>query len=160
MSSVLFAAGFEKVFLGMPYDWDRSIAVLAGPNPFIGLENRDGKPWPAPSALSVLVQRLDGFVKAEKRPAPPQVELYRFSFKPPRSRGWVAWLREDRPYGLDDKLPLRQVRLEMVPTPAVVRAIPTSRNVPPERLFVAGRPVVIDMDPTPVIIERGRREVR
>ena len=29
-----FAAGFEKVFLGMPYDWDRSLAALAGPNPF------------------------------------------------------------------------------------------------------------------------------
>jgi len=148
-----FAAGFEKVFLGMPYDWDRSVAELATKNPFIGLTDREGTPWPALHAFSLLVKRLDGFVKADKQPAPPKVELYRFSFAPPRSEVWAAWLREDEPYGLDDPLPKQRVRLEMIRTPAVARAIPTSKKGLDEKRFSAGEPLVIELGPTPVLIE-------
>jgi len=140
----------------MPYDWDRSITALAGPNPFIGLTSRDGKPWPALRAFRVLVERLDGFVKAEKRPAPPNVELFRFTFEPPRAEVWVAWLRQDRPLGLDDELPKKKVRLKMVRAPAVVRAIPSSSKAPAERRFAAGEPVFMELDPTPVVIHLRR----
>jgi len=91
-----FAAGFEKVFMGMPSDWDVGFGALL-PNPYVGLCDRTGKPWPAFGALTTLAAAIDGFARAEKLPAPREVELVRFTFADGRPPVWVAWLSRHWP---------------------------------------------------------------
>jgi hypothetical protein len=149
-----FAAGFEKVFMGMASDWDRTLGALSTPNPFIGLLDGEGKPWPAFYALRLLVEKLDGFAHAEQVPAPEGVELYRFTFAPPRPPVWVAWLKETKVRGLNDSLPVREVTLKGVKGPAIVWTTPTTTVMPKGEPW--GRPgedIVLRLSPTPVVIE-------
>ncbi len=152
-----FAAGFEKVFMGMPSDWDGTVATLSTPNPFIGLMDRKGRPWPALRALGELVPAIDGFRAAQKRPAPAGVELYRFSFARGRQPVWLAWLEPAETLGPDDALPQQRVRLEAIATPAVAQRIPTADEEPTPVRFADGQPLVLDLDPTPVIVVEQSR---
>ncbi len=146
-----FSAGFDKVFLGMPYDWDKSVSALATPNPFIGLCDRDGKPWPALAAFAAMVRALDGFEAARVVQASGGVALHRFDFEGGRPSAWVAWLEDERVRGLDDPLPSRSVALPGVPAGAVATPIPTS-TLEPKTLRV-GAGGVLTLTPTPVIVE-------
>jgi hypothetical protein len=148
-----FAAGFEKVFMGMAYDWDWSVGALSTRNPFLGLLDRRGRPWPAFHALRILVEKLDGFERAERIAAPEGIELYRFTFVGDRHPVWVAWLSEAEPRGLDDPLPTRSVRLEAIRGPATAHLIPTEGD---EAVVVetGGQGALeLVLTSTPVIIE-------
>jgi len=149
-----FAAGFEKVFMGMPNDWDQSLAALTVQNPFMGLTSADGEPWPAFYALKLLVQKLDGFAQAEKMPAESGVELYRFTFDDGRSPVWVAWLWEDEVRGMNDPLPTREVRLD-IPGPVTVYTIPTTADGSYETLHLEGSPdgIVVELSPEPILLQ-------
>jgi hypothetical protein len=147
-----FAAGAEKVFMGMPDDWDKSPAAWGAPNPFLGLVDRKGQPWPALAALRTLVAELDGFVTAAPVAAPEGVELFRFTFPPPRTPTWVAWLRVEAPYGLDDPLPRRKVVLDAIRGPATVRPVPTKAEPALPTTLPSGQPLQLDLAPTPVTI--------
>ncbi len=147
-----FGAGFEKVFLGMPDDWDASIAVLATPNPFIGLCDSGGEPWPALAVFAMFVEKLDGFVTAEKVPGQPGVALYRFDFASGRAPVWVVWLKEDAVRGLADELPMRSVQLPRITSPAVATPIQTDGEPPSELRFAPNSTVQLALTPTPVII--------
>jgi len=149
-----FAAGFEKVFMGMPNDWDRSLSALTVSNPFIGICDRTGKPWPAFYALRMLVEQLDGFQRAERVEGPAGVELYRFSFGGGRPERWVAWLAEDHTRGPDEPLPQRTVRLAAVKGPVRIWRTPV-RAEPPhaQRAGEPGKPLVLTITPMPVLIE-------
>lgn len=146
-----FAAGFEKVFMGMPIDWDRGISGLAWPNPYMGLLDPDGNPWPAYDTLQVLIEKLDGFVRAERLPAPEEVSLYRFDFVDGRGPVWVVWLEENAPRGLDDALSQKLVTLENVsiktateiPTAGQVKEIPFEQNGEDCSLLVSPTPVIL-----------------
>ncbi|RMG52506.1 MAG: hypothetical protein D6723_08610 [Acidobacteria bacterium] len=148
-----FAAGFEKVFMGMPNDWDKMLARFTVANPFIGLTDSDGDPWPAFYALALLVDKLDGFAQAEKIEADPGVELYRFLFADGRPPVWVAWLWEDEVRGMNDPLPAREVRLP-IRGPVTMYTIPTSgdhyRTVP-----LDGSPsgLAVELTPEPVLFQ-------
>lgn len=148
-----FAAGFEKVFMGMAFDWDRSAGALSTANPFIGLVNSEGRPWPAFHAFRMLVERLDGFTAFERVEGPDGVELFRVAFADGRSPRWVAWLDEVAVRGLDDALPRRSIRFDALSGPATVRRIPTiGSEVTSIELREAG-PIELELTPTPVIIE-------
>ncbi len=142
-----FAAGFEKVFMGMPDDWDRSVAALSTANPFLGLTDREGRPWPAFHALTQLVRHLDGFREVERLQAPSDVALYRFRFDGKPSL-WVAWLEEERPRGPDDPLPAVRVSLAGIATPATATAIRTDERDPQPQPFTGS----VELGPTPLII--------
>ena len=150
-----FAAGFEKVFMGMPNDWDKSLAALAVRNPFIGLTDSDGDPWPAFYAYKLLVEKLDGFAQAEKMSAPPGVELYRFTFDDGRPAVWVAWLWEDEVRGMNDPLPTRQAHLD-IPGPVTMYTIPTTSDAY-ETVRLEGGPdgLVVELSPEPVLLQEG-----
>lgn len=146
-----FASGFERVFMGMPRDWDGSPAALSTANPFLGLLDSKGAPWPAFHALTQLVELVDGFARAERLPSEDRVELYRFTFDDGRRPVWVAWLAEDRVRGQGDRLPSRVVRLEAIPRPASVWTTPTSDRVPPahdlgDELTIGPTPLLIRED--------------
>ncbi len=147
-----FAAGFEKVFMGMPNDWDKSLAVLTVPNPYIGLADANGNPWPAFYALKLLVERLDGFAQAEKIPAEPGVELYRFTFADGRSPVWVTWLAEETVRPLGTPLPKQQVRLD-IPGPVTLYTIPTT-GADYEVVRLEGGPdgLTLELSPEPVLL--------
>jgi len=143
-----FAAGFEKVFMGMPEDWDGGWSVLAHANPYLGLIGSSGELWPAYHAFALLVRHLDGFTKAERADAPPGVECYRFDFAAPRPPVHVAWLADDVVRGIDSPIPRRTVVLSAVEGPVTVIAGDE------RRMGTAGRPLSIELDATPVIIVR------
>ncbi|THB68886.1 MAG: hypothetical protein D6E12_05680, partial [Desulfovibrio sp.] len=109
-----FAGGAEKVFVGMPMDWDQGLEALAWPNPFMGLLSSDGSPWPAVHAMTFLVAELDGFSSAEQVPTEGDIRLYRFTFSDGRSSLWVAWLHEFEPRGMGDQYPRVEVALPHV----------------------------------------------
>jgi len=151
-----FAAGFEKVFMGMPNDWDRSLAALTVQNPFIGLTDHAGNPWPAFYALKLLVEKLDGFVWAEKVATESEdVALYRFTFADGRAPVWVAWLWEDEVRGLNDPLPKREVHLPLS-GPVTLYTIPTE-GASYETLELSGSPsgLTLELSPEPVLLEEG-----
>jgi len=148
-----FAAGFEKVFMGMPNDWDQSLAALATANPFIGLTDSEGNPWPAFYALKLLVEKLDGFAQAEKVASEQGVELYRFSFSDGRTTVWVAWLAEDEVRGMDDPLPTRQVRLGIT-GPVTMYTIPTTGDDYETRSLTGDQDgLIIELSPEPVLLQ-------
>jgi len=150
-----FAAGAQKVFMGMPGDWDVPPAAWVVPNPYIGLMSSSCEPWPAYYAMKLLVEKLDGFDTVEQVAAAPDVELYRFGFSGGRTV-WVAWLSEKKVRGLSDPLPARRVSLAPVRGPALVLRIPTSgQPAEPERIDESG-PVRLRLSPTPVVIEPVR----
>lgn len=152
-----FAAGFEKVFLGMATDWDHSLGALSTPNPFLGLVDRGGHAWPALYALRDLRAALDGFATAERVEAGSGVFLARFTFAGGRAPVWVAWLEEERVRGLDDPLPARPVRLPGVTGVQRVRAVPTTSDRAEEVPFEAGTAWLgLTLGPTPVIVEQER----
>ena len=148
-----FAAGFEKVFMGMPHDWDRSLARFTVANPYIGLASADGRPWPAFHAMRLLVQYLDHFRTARRMRAPEGVALYRFDFANNRPAVWVAWLEEQQPRSLDDPLPVRAVTLPGISGTVRVLTIPTEGDQTTE-LHMGSRGAVLrlKLSPTPVLI--------
>lgn len=149
-----FAAGVEKVFVGMPIDWDKGIGKLGWPNPYVGLLNDAGEPWPVYHALGFLVKELDGFTRAEPVPAPKGVSLYRFRFAAPRKPVWVAWLEDPKPRGLEAKLPIRNVRLNRVRRAVSAQEVPTLGDRPREKPFSRTRAgVKLKLTPTPVLIK-------
>ena len=153
VSVTRFAAGFEKVFMGMPNDWDQSLAALATANPFIGLTDSEGNPWPAFYALKLLVEKLDGFAQAEKVASEQGVELYRFSFSDGRTTVWVAWLAEDEVRGMDDPLPTRQVRLGIT-GPVTMYTIPTTGDDYETRSLTGDQDgLIIELSPEPVLLQ-------
>jgi len=149
-----FAAGFEKVFMGMPGDWDKSLlAVLVVPNPYIGLADADGNPWPAFYSLKLLVEKLDGFAQAEQMPSEPGVELYRFTFADGRPPVWVAWLAEETVRPLGTPLPRQQVRLEIT-APVTLYTIPTTgADYTTTRLEGDASGLTLELSPEPAILE-------
>ena len=150
-----FAAGFEKVFMGMASDWDRTPGAFSTPNPFLGLLDRKGKPWPAFYALQLLVEKIDGFARADKMPAPEGVELYRFTFAARRPEIWVAWLTEEKVRGLDDPLPVKRVLLRGLTGPVTVWTTPTTgRAKRGKRRGKSGEEVVVELSPTPLLVQR------
>jgi len=150
-----FAAGAEKVFMGMPSDWDGTPAALMAPNPYIGLLDRKCQPWPAFYAMKFLVARLDGFASAERWPAEKGVELYRFTFADGRPVVWVAWLAEEALRGLDHPLAKRRVTLRSVQGPVRVQTAPTTSRSPKTTRLTGTGPATVDLTPTPVIMEQG-----
>ena len=149
-----FASGFEKVFMGMPDDWDRGPEQFAGPNPFVGLMDRSANPWPAFHAFSLLVSKLDGFRTAEQVAGPAGVDVYRFAFEEGRPV-WVAWLKQTTPLGPVDAHPVKLVSFTEISSPAIVRPIPTSNDEPRPIQFSAGEAVEFDLSTTPVIISEN-----
>ena len=148
-----FAAGFARVFMGMPNDWDRSPAAFLAPNPYLGLTDADGNPWPAFYALKLLVERLDGFALAEQIPAQVGVDLYRFTFADGRPTVWVAWLKEDTTRPLGTPLPRQQVRLD-IPGPITLYTIPTTGpDYETIRLEPGPDGLVLELGPEPVLLE-------
>jgi hypothetical protein len=148
-----FAAGFEKVFMGMPNDWDKTLGALAVTNPFIGLTDSDGDPWPAFYAYQLLAEKVDGFAQAEKMPAESGVELYRFTFDDGRPAVWVAWLWEDEVRGMNDPLPTQEVRLDIA-GPVTMYTIPTTGDAY-ETVPLEGGPngLVVQLSPEPVLFQ-------
>lgn len=153
-----FAAGFEKVFMGMASDWDGTLGARLTANPYLGLLDSQGKPWAAFYALKLLAEKTDGFSHAEKMNSNPGVELYRFRFQEGRPAVWVVWLSEDKVQGMDDPLPRVRVPLKDIRRPALLWETPTSAGDPkPVRLEVSSQPVIVDLTPTPVIIQEETR---
>ncbi len=147
-----FAAGYEKVFMGMPCDWDRGFAPLIVPNPYLGLLDRDGNPWPAFYAFQSLAARIDGFRTAERVDADGRVELFRFTFNDGRPVVWVAWLAEQEPRGIDEPLPARTVVLSAVRGAARAERIPTKGPGPEPVRLLKRSPLTMELTPTPVLI--------
>jgi len=147
-----FAAGAQKVFMGMPSDWDGTPAAWIVPNPYLGLLSRTGEPWPAFHAMKQLAEKIDGFARAEHVPAEDGVELYRFDFNDRRPDVWVAWLADARPRGLDDPLPQRRVRLEAIRPPVRLQPVATTSDTPPTTQLSGPRPLELTLTPTPLIL--------
>lgn len=148
-----FAGGAQKVFVGMPMDWDQGLERHAWNNPYMGLLSSDAQPWPAMYALKFLVSELDGFKAAKRIKAPGDMRLYLFTFDSGRKPVWMAWLHESRPRGLDDPLPRRQVPLPQVASAAKAWEIPTTSHQPTEKhLARNGGQVRLELSPTPVLI--------
>ncbi|MDQ7823444.1 MAG: hypothetical protein RDV48_11660 [Candidatus Eremiobacteraeota bacterium] len=149
-----FAAGFEKVFMGMPHDWDGTPAALTVRNPYMGLMDREGKPWAAFYALKLLAEKLDGFKTAEKLPGEGGADLYRFTFPGSSRVVYAAWLREEKVRPLSDPLPAKKVLLKGVRNARELWEIPTtSQEASPAKLEGGGKELIIELTPTPVIIE-------
>jgi hypothetical protein len=152
-----FAAGFEKVFMGMPLDWDESWAALGTPNPFLGLLSSRGRPWPAAATLGMLVQSLEGFARVTVLPASRDVALYRFDFTPPRPPVWVAWLRETSVRGLEDPLSVRKVDFRKHIGARRIRRISLTLDADSENPILPGWEVLTAktaLDPTPILLTR------
>ncbi|MEW5941018.1 MAG: hypothetical protein AB1750_15230, partial [Chloroflexota bacterium] len=149
-----FAAGFEKVFMGMPSDWDQTLGALATSNPYVGLLDSEGNSWPAFYAMKLLVGKIDGFAYAEKMPAEPSIELYRFTFTDRRPAVWAAWLAESETRGMNDALPTRQVTLQGITGRVTVYTIPTT-GPDYQTAQMEGGPqgLLVTLSPEPVIIQ-------
>jgi hypothetical protein len=147
-----FAAGNEKVFMGMPMDWDKGLGALSWPNPFMGFLSSDTKPWPAYYTLKILVNTIDGFSSASKLQGPNGVALYRFDFNDGRKSVWIAWLEDKKPRGLNSSLPTKNVKLADVEATKAFE-IPTSgRKTKPIQFNSKEGGISIKLSPTPVII--------
>ncbi len=152
-----FAAGFEKVFMGMPGDWDVGWGHLL-PNPYVGLCDKRGQPWPAFYAFKALTPEIDGFDRVEKIRSPRNVALYRFTFAGSRPPVWIAWLTDETIRGVDAALPSRKVKLGYLRGPATARTVATSDKTPKAVEIASPYPVTMTLTPTPVILhQRGRQ---
>lgn len=149
-----FSAGFRKVFMGMVSDWNQTWGAFSTPNPYLGLLDADGRPWPAFYTFKLLVEKLDGFTTAEKVLSDETVEFHKFTFKDGRSPVWVAWLKESKVRGMNDPLPRRRVSLRPIRGSVTVWTIPTvgnSRSV--ARLEAGSSGLSLELTPTPVLIQ-------
>jgi|GEM_PF-991998 len=148
-----FASGFEKVFMGMPNDWDRMMARFTTPNPYMGLTDSEGRLWPVFHAIRLLIRKIDGFSTAERVPSEKNLQLYRFTFAGKSRPVWVAWLDDGRVRGPEEKLCSARIKLDAVGGPAAVTVIPTGTaeagNV---EIRWDGTSTII-IDDTPVIID-------
>lgn len=149
-----FSAGFEKVFMGMPDDWDQKFAAWVFPNPYLGLVSSDGAPWPAYHAFRRLVAELDGFQEARSMAAPEGVELHRFTFGDGRRPIFIAWLRRERDSGPGRDLPARRVtllglgavrRCESIPDEGSPTALPSPSE--------GDGGVLVELSTTPLLLE-------
>jgi len=152
-----FASGFEKVFMGMPNDWDRMMARFSTDNPYLGLTDSEGHPWPAFYAVKLLIHKIDGFTSAERVHSEKNVELYRFSFSNESNPIWVAWLDDGKVRGMGDPPGSGKVSLPAVNGPVTIRKIPTGGTEATIMKSNAGEKVVIEIDQTPLIIESNSR---
>jgi len=152
-----FAAGFDKVFMGMPNDWNRMTARFSTDNPYIGLTDSEGHPWPAFYAVKLLIRKIDGFSSAERVSSERNVELYRFTFSHRSRPVWVAWQDDRKVRGMDDPPCSGKVSLPAVNGPVTARKIPTDGTEATVVKIRAGEKVVIEIDQTPVIIESNSR---
>lgn len=149
-----FAAGFEKVFMGMASDWDQTLGALSTPNPYLGLLDADGNPWPAFYAMKLLAEKIDGFAYAEKMPSEPGVELYRFTFADGRPAAWVAWLAESETRGMNDPLPTRQATLQGLTGEVTVYTIPTvGSDYQTSQMTGSPQGLLITLSAEPIIIQ-------
>lgn len=148
-----FAGGAQKVFVGMPMDWDKGLEAFAWPNPYMGLLSSKSEPWPAAHALAFLIRELDGFHKAERVNARGDIRLFRFSFEQRRKAVWLVWLHEPLPRGLDHPLPREKLSLPQITSVSEAYEIPTS-GISPVRMRLSKRtgPVIMTVSPTPVLI--------
>ena len=147
-----FAAGFEKVFMGMPDDWDATAASWLFPNPYLGFMTGQGKKWPAYYTLALLIDKVDGFSKAHRVDAPKEIALYRFDFPPPRKAVWVVWLETLQRRGMSQQLPAKKVTLKQLQ--GKFRRISILQNsliFEEKAVGKEAKPLTIEVDPTPVI---------
>lgn len=148
-----FAAGNEKVFMGMPMDWDKGIGKFSWPNPFMGFVDSNATPWPAYYTLKLLVNELDGFSSSRTMAAPSGVALYKFDFGDGRSPVWVAWVEDIRPRGVDSPLTPREVTLRDV-FPQQAFEIPTlGENTEPVQFSEVQGGIVVTLNATPVFFK-------
>jgi len=149
-----FAAGFEKVFMGMPSDWNGTLAALSVPNPYLGLLDRERNPWPAFFAFRELAAKLDGFIKAERIENGKNVEMFKFSFPEPKKMVWVVWLNENKTRGMDDPLPKANIVLKEFTATASVQLCPTTNDACVSTSFSPSPGgLALEISPTPIIIE-------
>lgn len=149
-----FAAGFERVFMGMAADWDRGLSAWTWTNPYMGILDADGNAWPAHDTLALLVAELDGFEVATQVSVPDEdVRLYRFDFDDGREVVWVVWLEDIAPRGMDDPLPERKVTLDGVTIENAV-AIPVDGTVREVDFVQQGDLLEITVSPTPLLLSR------
>lgn len=149
-----FAAGAQKVFVGMPMDWDKGLEQFAWPNPYMGLMSSDGGVWPATHALQMLVREIDGFASAERIETGGDVWLYKFSFAEGREPVWIVWLHEDRPGGMFAELPKKEVEIPQIPAIGSIQEIPTTNSCPPvQHVRGQNKRQKIELTPTPVLIK-------
>ncbi len=149
-----FAAGFEKVFMGMPKDWDRSLGALSTRNPFLGLTDSKNTPWPAHRAMALLVRELDGFTAVRQVRTGPRVELFEFSFAD-RNPTWVAWRSDPTTRGLHDPLPQLAVTLPIGAGRWRLTRTPVSdEDGAWEHRESTEQGLSLSLDATPVIISR------
>lgn len=147
-----FAAGNEKVFMGMPMDWDKGIGALSWPNPFMGFLDTDAKPWPAYFTLKYLIRELDGYTRARKLNAPAGACLYKFEFNS-KSPVWVAWLEDENPRGPDAPLPSTTVTLSDVQASSAFEVPLQGNNKERIELQDAAAGVQLPLSPTPVVLK-------
>lgn len=119
-----FATGFEKVFMGMPMDWDKGIGAISWPNPFMGFVDSETQKWSAYYTLKFLIRKLDGYVKAEKIGLEQDLSLYKFSFANQKDC-YVVWIEDKKTRGLNDALLSKKVTLKGINANAVLE-IPMS----------------------------------
>jgi len=148
-----FASGFEKVFMGMPNDWDRMMARFTTPNPFLGLTDSEGRPWPAYHAIRLLIRKIDGFSTAEKVQAGENLQLYRFTFSGKPRPVWVAWLDDGIVRGPEDRPCKSKVKLDAAGGPVSVTSIPTGMAEAGAREIRSDSAPIMEIDDTPVILD-------
>jgi hypothetical protein len=146
-----FAAGNEKVFMGMPMDWDNSLGALSWPNPFMGFISSQMEPWEAYYTLKYLIAKLDGFSSAKKQFSPEGTSLYKFTFSGKDKIIWVAWLDDERTRGVNTPIINKTIVLKGV-NPQRAFEIPTKGNKSESVSFSKqGDGIEVKLSPTPLL---------
>jgi hypothetical protein len=152
-----FAAGYEKVFMGMPMDWDKGISALTWPNPFMGFLDSNSKKWPAYFTLKFLIEELDTFTFAQKIESEEGVSLYKFVLKDEKVIH-VAWLEDKKPRGLNARLPGKKVTVNGIHATKALE-IPMNTEGTRKRNFkTTQRGCTLSVSPTPVFIFQEEKE--
>lgn len=128
-----FAAGYQKVFMGMPMDWDKGVSALTWPNPYMGFLDSRSRKWPAYFTLQFLIRELDGFTTATRVPSEKGIRLFKFTF-PKKQEIWVAWAEDESPRGMNDPLVRRKLTLNGL-HPKKALEIPMKPGEIKEKLF-------------------------
>jgi hypothetical protein len=140
----------EKVFMGMPMDWDNSLGALSWPNPFMGFISSQMEPWEAYYTLKYLIAKLDGFSSAKKQFSPEGTSLYKFTFSGKDKIIWVAWLDDERTRGVNTPIINKTIVLKGV-NPQRAFEIPTKGNKAESVSFSKqGDGIEVKISPTPV----------
>ena len=148
-----FAAGFEKVFMGMPDDWDTTTAKWIFPNPYLGFMTGKGEKWPAFYTLALLIDKLEGFTSVRKVSAPKNISLYRFSFPAPGKPVWVIWRNTLQRLTMTQKLPPERVVLKSLTGPVGSLGILQTKQKPTPRIIGrSGTPLTLDVTTTPQLL--------